>query len=273
MKRFFCILLALGLLLAGCAGNAPAPTDPPEADPTEPQMKMVWVRTSQTTQTQGLTNRTELIYDANDRVTEAAVFVNEAETARYTVECDENGNFIRWTSHEEVQEYVYDAAGNLLRYETFKNGDLATGYTFTYDAAGNRISQELRIQRLGVAQRTDYLYDDQGRNIRQEVYLDGKLTRTADCVCDDQGRILTMEGRAADGTLEHITEYAYEGGVETRVSRTPEGEVIQTILIIRDSWDNIIRTESYSGTGALLVTEITAWKLIAVPADCPRASI
>ena len=273
MKRILLIFAALCLILAGCGGKQPEPTAPTVTEPTEPQMKTVWVRTSQTSETRGRTSRTELIYGENDRVTEAAVWVNDTETLRYAVECDENGNFIRWTSHEEVQEYTYDDQGRLLTYNCYTGETLTTGYEFTYDASGNRTRVRLHMDRLGVVQQTDYIYDEKGQNIRQEVYLGDELSRYSDCVCDEEGRLLTLTTYTADGKPDLITDYTYEGTVETQVSRNANGELIQTIVITRDTWGNIVRTESYSAAGVLLVTETTAWKAIAVPIDCPRASV
>lgn len=273
MKRILLILAALCLILAGCGEKAPEPTAPTVTEPTAPQTKIIWVRTSQTSETEGLTSRTELIYDENDRVTEVAVWVNDTETARYAVECDENGNFIRWTSHEEVQEYTYDDQGRLLTFDCYTGDTLTTGYKFTYDASGNRSQVKLHLDRIGVEQQTDYYYDENGHNIRQEVSLGGELSRYSDCVCDAGGRLLTLTGYTADGTPDLTTEYTYDGSTETQVSRSADGTVIQTIVITRDGQGNIVRTESYSGTGALLVTETTTWKAIEVPIDCPRASI
>ena len=51
MKRILLILAALCLILAGCGEKKPEPTEPTATEPTEPQMKTVWVRTSQTSQT------------------------------------------------------------------------------------------------------------------------------------------------------------------------------------------------------------------------------
>lgn len=273
MKRILLFLAALCLILTGCGKKQPEPTEPTVTEPTEPQMKTVWVRTSQTSQTEGLTSRTELIYDENDRVTEVAVWVNDTETTRYVVECDENGNFIRWTSHEEVQEYTYDASGRLRTFCCYAGETLTTGYEFTYDDSGNRTRFALRMDRIGVEQQTDYFYDENGHNIRQEVSLGGELSRYCDCVCDADGRILTLTSYSADGTPDLTTEYTYDGSTETQISRSADGAVIQTIVITRDGYGNIIRTENYSSTGALLVTETTAWKAIEVPIDCPRASI
>ena len=272
MKKIFCILLTVCLLLAGCVRDkTPDPTESPTA-PTLAPMKTVWVRESQTSQTQGKTSRLELIYDGT-RVTEAVFYDNEVESTRYAVECDENGNFICWTSHEEVQEYTYDAAGRLLSFNTYSGDKLTTGYTFAYDAAGNRTSLRLTIDRLNVDQRTDYLYDEAGRNTRQEVYLGGELTRYSHCECDEAGRITAMTGYTAGGTEDLLTEYVYDGDTETQISRNIHGEIIQTVVITRDGFGNIIRTENYSATGALLATVTTVWRAVVVPVDCPRASI
>lgn len=274
MKRILLLFGVLCLLLAGCGGETvPESTAPIVTEPTEPQMKTVWVRTSQTSETDGLTSRTELIYDENDRVTEVAVWVNDTETTRYAVECDGNGNFIRWTSHDEVQEYAYDDSGRLLSFSTYSDGTLVNGYEFAYDGSGNRTQVKLCLERIGVEQQTDYFYDENGHNFRQEVRLGGELSRYSECVCDEEGRIITMTGYTALGTLDLTTEYTYDGTTETQISRSADGNVIQTIVITRDGFGNIIRTEGYSGTGALLVTETTVWKAIEVPIDCPRASI
>lgn len=272
MKRIFLILAALCLLLAGCAREEePLPTESPIA-PTLAPRKTVWVMESQTSQTQGRTSRLELIFDGI-RVTEAVYWENDTETARYAVECDENGNYIRWTSADEVRAYTYDDSGRLLSFNTYSGETLTTGYEFTYDADGNRTRQVLLIDRLNVDQQTDYIYDEQGHNIRQEVYLGGELTRYSECVCDSEGRITSMTGYTADGQEDLLTEYVYDGDTETQISRNIYGEIIQTVVITRDSFGNIIRTESYSATGALLTTETTAWRAVTVPIDCPRASI
>lgn len=273
MKRILGFFAALVLIFGGCAQKEPEATQPPATEPTGPQTKTVWVRASQTSQTEGLVSRTEMIFDEQDRVTEVAVWVNDAESARYAVECDENGNYIRWTSHEEIQEFTYDGQGRLLSFCCYTGEVLTTGYEFAYDDSGNRTRLTLRMDRLGVSQQTDYIYDENGHNIRQEVYLGGELSRYADCVTDEDGRILTMTGYTADGTPDLTTTYTYDGSTETQTSRTADGTVIQTIVITYDDQGNAVRTESYSGTGALLVSETTTWKAIEVPIDCPRASI
>ena len=94
--------LALCFSLAACT-PAPAPatttatTKPtvttPSTVPKDPNTKTVYVHTSINKSSDAMDALTEYLYDENDCLTEVIQYSGTAQTQRYSVVCDENGNF------------------------------------------------------------------------------------------------------------------------------------------------------------------------------------
>ena len=138
MKRLLCLLAAV-FLLTGCTGN-----NPEKPEETEPTVKTVYVHSSISYSSGGVTSRTDYIYNEEDLLTDVIVSNGEAELQRYLVTCDENGNPIEWVSAAgSTVTYTYDTQGRPLRTETYTGETLMTSTEYTW--SGNlRISTTVK---------------------------------------------------------------------------------------------------------------------------------
>lgn len=268
MKRIAALLLGLCLLwLTGCT-KAPAPA----TDPTQPQAKTVYVHTSLTQEFGSTVNRTEYLFDAQDRVTEVVVYTNDQQTKRHRVECDENGNYIKWTSDNSVTEYTYDDDGHSLGVSLYINDELVSSTAYTWEG-DLRTSVTTQMVTQGMTQRLLMTYDSSGRLLRQDTYSADTLSNYAIFTTGEDGRVSAMAVYQPDGTLLYTNTYTWEGTKETVLSTLPDGTVNQTAVLTYDEHGNLLTQEIYDSTQALISKEIHTWKAVTVPIDCPRASV
>jgi YD repeat-containing protein len=266
MKRLLCLLAAV-LLLTGCTGKSPEqPTE------TEPATKTVFVHSSMTYSSGGVTSRTDYLYNEAELLTEVVVSDGQgAELQRYLVTCDENGNPIEWTSAAgSTVNYTYDAQGRTLRTETYTGETLMTSTEYTWSGS-LRISTTVKT--TGGDQRVEYTYDRNDALIRQDAYEGGQLSRYVLYTPGDNGKPLTAAMYDPEGNLLSTSAYAYEDGKETVTTVNGQGEDGMINTKTYDPHGNLLSDEYRDSAGNLLSSEVHEWMPIEVPADCPRAGI
>ena len=133
MKKMFALITILFLLLCLTACTEEPVSTTEATTPTQAQSKTVYVHTSITQEYGSSVNRTEYLFNEQDRVSEVVVYTNGAETKRHRVECDENGNYIRWTSDGSVTEYAYDGQGHSLGVRLYINDVLISSTEYTWE--------------------------------------------------------------------------------------------------------------------------------------------
>lgn len=275
MKRCTLIGLSLFLLLAsnGCTRKSGTESTPAGTDSQHPEMKTVYVHTAITREMGGSINRTEYRFDERDRVREVLVYTNGQETNRHSVECDENGNFIQWTSLDgTVTQYSYDEKGHSLGFSMYAGAVLISSTAYTWEG-DLRTSVTTKMPAGGMEQRAILLYDDQGHMVRQDTFLNGTLSHYAIYTTDVKGRVTTVETFYPDGTLSLHSTYVWEKNKETVTNALPDGTVSQTIEMTYDTNGNLLSQVVRDGQGNLVTKETHTWKAIQVPVDCPRASV
>ena len=266
MKRLLCLLLPV-LLLAGCAKDLPE-----EPAPTEPQWKTVYVHSSISYNSGGVSNRTDYCYDANNHLTD--VIVSDAEGKqlhRYLVECDEHGNPIEWASAAGTTvNYTYDAQVRTLKTETY-NGELfmtSTEYNWSGDL---RISTTVKTP--SQENRLEYTYDETGKLTRQDMYENGQLRNYGLYTLGEDGKPVLCSHYDAAGTLTATVTYEYLENQETRTTADAQGKVTMTNILTYDPQGNLLSEEHLDGSGATLSLEVHEWIPLEVAIDVPRASI
>lgn len=268
MKRSAALVLGLCLLwLAGCTQ-----TPGPATDPTQPQTKTVYVHTSLTQEFGATVNRTEYLFDAQDHVTEVVVYTNDEQTKRHSVECDENGNYIKWTSDNSVTEYTYDQSGHSLGVSLYINDELVSSTAYTWEG-DLRTSVTTQMVTQGMTQRLLMTYDSSGRLLRQDTYSADTLSSYAIYTTGEDDRIAAMTVYQPDGTLLYTNTYTWEGTTQTVMSTLPDGTVNQTAVLTHDEHGNLLTQVIYDSKNELISKETHTWKAVTIPIDCPRASV
>lgn len=278
VKKLLALILALSLVLclAAC-GETPDPTEPTgTADTTQKQTKTVYVHSSITQQAGENVTRTEYIYDDQNVLTQVVQSVNDAQTNTYNVECDENGNFTKWSADVEgtqmVTEYTYDEQGRSLGTFAYMNGVLMTSTEYTWED-GRRTSITTKMPTQELEQRMVFIYDENGCMLRQDAYLNGELNGYIIYSADEQGRTAAATSYQPDGTVSLAGTYTYEGSTTTVITSRSDGTVEQKTVTVYDEQGNLSQSTVYDGDGNILSSEKHTWMAIEVPLDCPRASV
>lgn len=277
-------LCALGLCF-GLVACTPAPspdttaTKPtgtrPTAVPQDPTTKTVYVHTSINNSSDTMDALTEYLYDENDCLTEVIQYSGTAQTQRYSVVCDENGNFTQWNTTVGPLalsiHYFYNEKGQSLGSSQYHNGELmaSTVYVWTGDLR-SEIHSIMPAQNQTSCIR--YTYNSQGVRVREDVLLNDVLQRYGIYTTDDQGRVSAVNYYAADGTAHSTISYSYDGLTETQTTCNASGDVQQKTVITYDQHGNLLTKQIYDSADVLLSTETHTWKAIIVPIDSLRAS-
>lgn len=282
MKRlslFLAFLLCVGL--AGCAETPQGPSASLTTAPStttayvDPTVKTIFVHTSVTTASDTMDATTEYLYDENDHLVEVIQYSGTSQTQRYSVVCDENGNFIQWnTTVGELSlsiQYSYDAEGRKLGSSQYHNDELMSSTVYTWNG-------DLLVQTLSVmpAQNSElcarYTYNSQGIRVREDHLINNVVVRYGIYTNDDSGRVLTVNYYLSSGVRESLVEYTYEGLTQTKITYAADGTMQQKAVVTYDEFGNLLCTQTYDSQNKLISTETHTWKAIQVSIDCPRAS-
>lgn len=249
MKRFLTLLLCACLLvsLVACSkntdttpnddtGGAPeptndnttdSPTEPTEEPESQPEYRLLYEHTLGPNGTIFLAVQYHYNADGKlDRVSKT----NEHTAQDYTVECDSNGNPVKYVSDNDTVRFEYNEQG-LLTKQT--DGNTTTAYS--YDESGNLLRTVYvmlggggftmnHIWQDGVMVKTEvsangddryilYTYDEEGREIKAETYNDrDELLFYSETQYEDEDYLLTKttENFDADGTLQATRIWDYE---------------------------------------------------------------
>lgn len=274
-KKFFVLVLAavLALALSSCAA--------------EPEPKYILTEFETTIHFSNTVQKTVFHFDENWVQTGATVYVNGEVSQEMAYELDEQGSLksITYTVGGEtiVEDYAntYDSDGNLIRQETWQNGELTGSVEYTYDADGNRTSSvqtnlaypggityetvynpdgttaSMRVISADTgASLTEYLYDEDGNEIRSVTTNEaGVVVSETNSSYNDDGKITVSVDTYYndDGTPRETSaaEYTWEGNVRTtHIS----GDSDNYSIIEYDEAGNMIRSEIYSG-GELMTSQ------------------
>ena len=281
-KRTILVAMAVALVLTGCKGKpadetetnptqaTTAPTVPTE--PTVPEMKTVYIHASITQEYGATVSRTEYIFDEKDWVKEVIVYTNDVETKRHSVECDENGNFTRWTSDGSVMEYRYDNWGHSLGMSMYIGQQLVSTTTYTWE---NDLRTSVTTTMAGQSQTQQVLmtYDSDGKLLRQDSYNADTLLNYSIYAYNSDGRTASMNSYQPDGNLHSVGKYDWDGNTLTITTTDPNGNVTQTAVLTYDDAGNLLTHTVFNAAGEQLSKETHTWKAVQVDPDCPRASV
>lgn len=268
MKKCILILLALALVLGGCAKDEDGNQPPKESQ--EPGTKTVYIRTSHTLSSSGSVTRTDYLLGEDETVEQVVISTNGTETMRYDVECDEHGNYIRWIGEHITSTFHYDGEGRPLGKSVYSGELLISSTEYTWDN-GNQVGV---ADRNGVQeQRTAWFYNDSGHKVREELYQNGVLVNYSQITSDKDGWPTSQTVYLADGTLYSTVSYTYDGSSCTSTTTLPDGTVEQRTEYTYDEHGNLLSTTVYDGAGTMISQVTDTWKAIQVPEDSLRASI
>ena len=275
-KRTILAAVALALVLTGCTNKPAEPTSAPTQAPTTPtepavpQKKTVYVHASITQEYGSTISKTEYIFDEKDWVKEVIVYTNDTETKRHSVDCDENGNFIRWTSDGSVTEYAYDAAGHSLGMSMYIGNQLISTTTYAWE---NDLRTSVTTTLSGQTQQVLMTYDSAGKLLRQDVYSADTLMNYSIYSYHPDGLTASMTTYQPDGSLYSIGTYNWNGNSLTITTADTAGTVMQTAALTYDDAGNLLTHTVFNALGDQVSKETHTWKAIEVDPDCPRASV
>lgn len=275
-KKTILAAVALALVLTGCTNKPAEPTSAPTQAPTTPtepavpQKKTVYVHASITQEYGSTISKTEYIFDEKDWVKEVIVYTNDTETKRHSVDCDENGNFIRWTSDGSVTEYAYDAAGHSLGMSMYIGNQLISTTTYAWE---NDLRTSVTTTLSGQTQQVLMTYDSAGKLLRQDVYSVDALMNYSIYSYHPDGLTASMTTYQPDGSLYSIGTYNWNGNSLTISTADTAGTVMQTAALTYDDAGNLLTHTVFNALGDQVSKETHTWKAIEVDPDCPRASV
>ena len=272
MRKITALLsvLALAFGLSACGG--PSEPGPAATDPTEPPYKTVYVHSAITQEFGSTVSRTEYVFDDMDRVTEVIVYTNDVETKRHSVQCDENGNYTKWTSDGSVMEYTYDGEGHSLGMTMYIDGQEVSTTAYTWER-GLRTSAITRMAGQDMTQKVLMTYDSGDKLLRQDSYSAETLDSYSVYAYDADGRVAAMTTYHPDGSIYSIASHSWEGDTQTIITTDPVGSVMQTAILTYDEAGNLLTHTVYNLYGDQVSKETHTWKAIQVDPDCPRASV
>ena len=268
MRKFLAILLSFAVLLVLPACDA----EPQPTEQTEPLYKTVFVHTSITQEVGSSVSRTEYIFDENDQVKEVVVYTNDTETKRHSVECDENGNYIRWTSDGSVMEYAYDEEGRSLGMSVYIGGNLVSSSEYVWEN-GLRTSVTTKMAAQNMTQKVLTTYNAAGLLLRQDSYTADTLSSYSIYTNDTDGRVQSMSTYLPDGTLFSVSTHSWNSDTQTVTTTDANGAVTQIAVMTYDVAGNLLTHEIYNAGKELISKETHTWKAIQVDPECPRASV
>lgn len=273
MKKISALLLALALSLCACS-NDPEPAATTQASTGDatpaPDSKTVYICTSQTRISDGSVTRTDYILDEEDQVIEVQIFTNDVQTTHYDVECDENGNYIRWIGENMTILYDYNDQGDPLGKSVYSGDSLISSTEYTWEN-GN---QTALLSRNGPQeQRTVYLYNEAGQKVQEEFYQNSVLVNYSHLTLGEDGRPVTQDVYLADGTLYSTVRYTYAGTSCTAATTLADGTSGGSTQYQYDDHGNLIRTTVLDPEGNILSETTETWIAIEVAPDSLRASI
>ena len=273
----FLAALTLALGLVACDSKTLTPTQTPAETtvPTKPgelATKMVYVHASITQEYGTTVSRTEYVFDEKDWVTEVIVYTNDVETKRHSVECDKNGNFVRWTSDSSVMEYSYDDRGHSLGMAMYIDGQLVSTTAHTWEG-DLRTSVTTTMAGQSQTQQVLMTYDPDGKLLRQDSYNADTLLNYSIYAYRSDGRITSMTTEQPDGSPYSVGEYDWEGNKLTITTTGVDGQRLQTAVLTYDDAGNLLTHTIFNAKGEQVSRETHTWKAIEVAPDCPRASV
>lgn len=261
MKKRILFVLALLLLLSGCANTQQPQATTVATEATVPQQP--GTRLLQVTVTDNLTGQTvssvAYTYDDAGRVAEE----NYENQYRVVYTYDDQGRLEKTERYVPLEDapilttlHEYSAKGLLIiQQELDAQGMVRATTRYSYGASG-KLLKEKREQAEGV--RTQYyFYDAEGRCDHIDLYRGKAWIATLQYYYDDQGRISSTTRRSDDGILESCTESHWDGLTETRYYYETGGETFYlTSTITYDVQGNILVQEDI-GEGLHNITEYT----------------
>lgn len=273
MRKYLSILLALMFLLIGCSKESATPqpsATEPASKPQNPEVKTIYIRTSHTQSSGESVTRTDYILDESNLVCQVVIYTNDTETGRYDVECDENGNYIRWISENITSTFHYDEDGRPLGKRVYAGQVEISSTEYTWEG-GNQVGV---VDVNGPQeQRTAWFYNESGQKVREELYQNGVLIQYSKITSNGDGRPASQDVYMADGTLHSTVSYHYEGLNCTATTTSSDGTVEQRTAYIYDEHGNLLTATVYDGEGQMVSQVVDTWKAIEVPSNSLRASI
>lgn len=276
MKKRFLSLLALALLLCGCAQ---------EQTSGETETKYVLTQYQATLYTyfdildEGVsyTYRYNYAYDGDGNKVEERYYRDDEPDGKCKYTYDENGMVVKEVQYEyhfgipvpsNRWEYSYDEQGRQIgcvgyegwektfqRTSTYNDdGTLRSDaywpngsvYEYTYNASGQMTS--VRSELDGVEHETVYTYDENGNTLTMHEYEDGVLSMYVLYEYDSQGRKSCSARYDGQGNVINTWDYEYDDAQNQETVYYTDGDWQVNSY---DEHGNLVRCEQYNADGVM----------------------
>ena len=135
--------------------------------------------------------------------------------------------------------YYFDAEGNLLREDQWKESEYIVRWNRTYDESGNLIEHN-RESKFREVDKDSFAYDEQNNLVLEMMNIGGPFPKKTIYEYDENGN-LEREERYVSGNLKGTKTYSYEDGNMTKVeSNENNKESIEWITY--DDQDRVLKT-------------------------------
>lgn len=255
MKRLFCIILPLALLvmLSACAiplftETYSNPTEAPAGQPESPDglpsgVYYIPYLITTTDQATGDKYVTEYIQSAtgNGPIPDGLVYTMESHDG---------------TKQElRREDWLLDENYNIISHTVTVNGEVAESFTYalTYDES-NRLLRKVCLSGDEEVYTEEYTYDPSGNLVSSSRYVGDVLESRLEMVYDKNGRLLTETAYATDGSITERKEHSFD---ETKLSDTiltcdGSGECIGTQIDYYNPAGYMIQTHILTPDGELI---------------------
>lgn len=294
MKKILILILALCLLVCGCANNESPSTEAPETEApaigtqaeetvnipddqeavTEPPKDTVTVylltRMASLDENGNELWYEEYSYDELGRLAKTLQYSDGIATYSSTttyLSDTEYETAINAGGTEYTMHYTCDEAGRVLYQEMVQDGTVTETNTYTYDSHGSQLTLQIVYNgEWEVNFSFTYTYDDSGNKLTCHEYQDNELIGWQEMEYDADGREIASVYIYPDGSVSHSTACTWEGNTEIRTQYDETDTLSITTLTTYDDAGNILRQETQQDGVVISSTEYT-YEPFEIPAE------
>lgn len=247
MKKLLCLVLALLMLPTLCAcGEGSAATQ---------EKQEYYVLSRYMRQPTGDVSVTEYDYDENWTLLRTATLLNGnfASAVEYVYSEDKTQLTMNYSSainepYSTQQELEYNEQGRIKKATVIENGEASASSEYFYDEAGREI-KVVSTAAGGYKSVIERVYDKNGSLLRYSADTGYSVSRQ-EYSYDDAGRLVSLEYYLND-KLESLTEYSHEDNVRHGTVCDAEGKVLGTLMEVLDGAGNVLESERLDALGNL----------------------
>lgn len=247
MKKLIVLMFTLFIILALCACGA--------EETAKNEYVEYFVDSRYMRQPTGDVSVTQYSYDENwlPIYTETLLNGNFASAVEYVYSEDKTQLTMNYSSainepYSTQQELEYNEQGRIKKATVIENGEASASSEYFYDEAGREI-KVVSTAAGGYKSVIERVYDKNGSLLRYTADTGYSVSRQ-EYSYDDAGRLVSLEYYLND-KLESLTEYSHDDNVRHGTVCDAEGKVLGTLMEVLDGAGNVLESERLDALGNL----------------------